>query len=93
MTRKITERESGRARAQRSGARNRNRCARCGALGMARVGDLTETQRHGGLLGGGARGRPRNDTDDHGKGDGVVLVLSVAVLVIVIDARDVGPWG
>ena len=28
----------GRARAQRSGARNRNRCARCGAVGMARGG-------------------------------------------------------
>jgi hypothetical protein len=38
-------------------------------------------------------GRPRNDTEDHGKGDGIVLVLSAAVLVIVIDARDVGPWG
>ncbi len=37
-------------------------------------------------------GRPRNDTEDHGKGDGIVLVLvlSAAVLVIVIDARDVG---
>jgi hypothetical protein len=33
MTRMITEGESGRARAQRSGARYRNRCARCGAVG------------------------------------------------------------
>jgi hypothetical protein len=32
----------GRARAQRSGARNRNRCARCGALGIAR-GCLTRS--------------------------------------------------
>jgi hypothetical protein len=38
MTRLITERESGRARAQRSGARYRNRCARCGMVGMARGG-------------------------------------------------------
>jgi hypothetical protein len=33
MTRMITEGESGRARAQRSGARYRNRFARCGAVG------------------------------------------------------------
>jgi hypothetical protein len=38
-------------------------------------------------------GRPRNDTEDHGKGDGIVLVLSAAVLVIVIEARDAGRSG
>jgi hypothetical protein len=67
------EKGIGRARAQRSGARYRNRCARRVGPGMARVGDLTETRRHGGFGGGMARGGgPRNDADNHGKGDAVV---------------------
>jgi hypothetical protein len=113
MTRMITEKERCRARAQRSGARSRNRCARYGGPGLARVGGsrkdakfakglalvgglaktlssqrgwrssgvLTETRRHGGLMGNGARWvGPRNTRMARKREVLVVLVLSAAVL-------------
>ena len=45
----------GRARAQRSGARYRNRCARCGTVGMARGGLTRRLEGREGCLGGGWR--------------------------------------
>jgi hypothetical protein len=74
MTRMITEMGIGRARAQRSGARYRNRCALCGVGRVcARGWPRNDTDDHG-----------------MGFRVVLVLVLSAAVLVIVIDARAVG---
>ncbi len=81
----ITERGIGRARAQRSGARNRNRCALDGVGRGWRAGvSRKDAKLAKGLTRGGGHGKTRMVTE---RGS-VVLVLSEAVLVIVIDARD-----
>ena len=81
------EKGIGRARAQRSGARYRNRCARCGVGGGGRGLRASGISRRRGDTEGLCRVGPRNGRSAR-KGGSVVLVLSEAVLVIVIDARD-----
>ncbi len=70
MTRKITERRWGRARAQRSGARNRNRRARSGAVGRARgSGPRNDTDDHGKGRARMARGGWTTKDTKHTKGE------------------------